>query len=77
MPIYAYHCRDCGEDFEMLVNSGETPACETCASDDLDQLLSLIASPAKGGETAGAGPMACDAPGGCACAGMNRAMADA
>jgi putative FmdB family regulatory protein len=77
MPIYAYHCRDYGENFEMLVNSGETPACETCASDDLDQLLSLIASPAKGGETAGAGPMACDAPGGCACAGMNRAMADA
>jgi putative FmdB family regulatory protein len=76
MPIYAYHCRDCGEDFETLVRSGETPACETCASDDLDQRLSLIASPAKGGETAGAAAMACDAPGGCACAGMG-AIADA
>jgi putative FmdB family regulatory protein len=22
MPIYAYHCRDCGEDFETLVRGG-------------------------------------------------------
>jgi putative FmdB family regulatory protein len=75
MPIYAYHCRDCGEDFETLVMSGEAPACEVCASGDLDQRLSLIASPAKGGE-AGA-EAACEAPGGCACAGMRAAMADA
>jgi putative FmdB family regulatory protein len=74
MPIYAYHCRDCGEDFETLVMGGETPACEACASDDLDQRLSLIASPAKGGESEA---QACDAPGGCACAGMRAAMADA
>jgi len=75
MPIYAYHCRGCGEDFETLVNSGETPACETCAGDDLDQRLSLIASPAKGGDSGA--PVACDAPGGCACAGMRAAMGNA
>jgi putative FmdB family regulatory protein len=74
MPIYAYHCRDCGEDFETLVMAGETPACEACASDDLDQRLSRIASPAKGGESVA---QACDASGGCACAGMRAAMADA
>jgi putative FmdB family regulatory protein len=74
MPIYAYHCRDCGEEFETLVLSDEVPACEACASEDLDQRLSLIASPAKGGESSAE---ACDAPGGCACAAMRAGMADA
>jgi putative FmdB family regulatory protein len=74
MPIYAYHCRDCGDEFETLVMPGETPSCRACASDDLEQQLSLIASPAKGGESS---PMmaACDMPDGCACA--RAAMADA
>jgi putative FmdB family regulatory protein len=74
MPIFAFHCRECGEEFETLVMSGETPECEACASSDLEQQLSLIASPAKGGESI-AEP--CDAPGGCACAGMRAAMANA
>ena len=74
MPIYAYHCRDCGEEFETLVMPGETASCEACASADLDRRLSLIASPAKGGESVAE---TCDAPGGCACAGMRAAMADA
>ena len=76
MPIYAYRCRGCGEQFETLVMSGETPACAACASEDLEQQLSLIAAPAKGGDDAPAFP-ACDRPGGCACAGMGDAMADA
>ena len=75
MPIYAYRCRDCGDEFETLVMSGETPVCGACASADLEQQLSLIASPAKGGEEAPA--MACNRPGGCACAGARAAMADA
>jgi putative FmdB family regulatory protein len=74
MPIYAYHCRDCGEEFETLLMGGETPSCRACAGDDLDQRPSLIASPAKGGESLAE---TCDAPGGCACAGMRAAMADA
>jgi putative FmdB family regulatory protein len=74
MPIYAYQCRDCGEEFETLVVAGETPSCEACSSRALDRRLSLIAAPAKGGEPA---PEACDAPGGCVCAGMRAAMADA
>jgi len=76
MPIYAYRCRDCGDEFETLVTSGETPVCGACASADLEQQLSLIASPAKGGDDAAAFA-ACDRPGGCACAGMRTAMADA
>jgi len=68
MPIYSYACRECGEAFQTLVRSGETPACPSCESEKLDQQLSLIASPHKGGEL-DSGP-AC-APGGClACPGM-------
>jgi putative FmdB family regulatory protein len=53
MPIFAYRCRACGEGFQTLVMSGETPVCKACESADLEQQLSLIASPGKGRE---AGP---------------------
>lgn len=66
MPIYAYHCRDCGEDFQTLVRSGESVSCPECESLKLDQQISLIASPNKGGEVETA-MQACGAsmPGGC------------
>lgn len=68
MPIYSYACCDCGKEFQTLVRGGETPECPKCASTKLDQQLSLIASPAKGGEAdAGACPPEMRA--GCACAG--------
>jgi putative FmdB family regulatory protein len=76
MPIYAYRCRDCGKAFQTLVMSGETPVCEACDSADLEQQLSLIAEPSRGGES-GPSMAACDAMGGCGCAGMCPAMADA
>jgi putative FmdB family regulatory protein len=66
MPIYAYRCRDCGNAFSTLVMSGETPVCEACASAELEQQLSLIAAPGKGGDAAPA-MGACDAMGGCGC----------
>jgi putative FmdB family regulatory protein len=68
MPLYVYASRDCGETFEMLVTPGETPACRACDSDKLNQQISLIATPRRGGETApamascAAGDMCC-----CAC----------
>ena len=77
MPIYAYRCRDCGKEFSTLVMSGETPTCEACASADLEQQLSLIASPAKGGEQTPAMAGSCDMMGGCGCAGACPAFADA
>ncbi len=77
MPIYAYRCRDCGKEFSTLVMSGETPACEACASANLEQQLSLIASPAKGGDQAPAMAGSCDMMGGCGCAGACPAFADA
>ena len=51
MPIFAYRCRSCGEEFQTLVMSGETPVCRSCRSANLEQQVSLIASPAKGGDT--------------------------
>jgi putative FmdB family regulatory protein len=77
MPIYAYRCRDCGKEFSTLVMSGETPACEACASADLEQQLSLIAAPNKGGESTPAMAGACDMMGGCGCAGACPSFADA
>jgi putative FmdB family regulatory protein len=41
MPIYEYACRNCAHKFERLVRTGDTPACPTCKSLDLEQLLSL------------------------------------
>ncbi len=75
VPLFAYRCRACGEEFQTLVMPGETPACKACESAELDQQLSLIASPSKGGE---AGPQlaACGAEMG-ACCGGACAFADA
>jgi len=58
MPLYAYACRDCDDVFETLVMSGETPTCPSCASEKLEQQISLIARPPRGGE-AGAGFAGC------------------
>jgi putative FmdB family regulatory protein len=67
MPIFAYHCRACGKQFQTLLRSGEAPVCEACHSSDLDQQLSLVATPNRGEEagmetTGRSGEM-----GGCAC----------
>jgi putative FmdB family regulatory protein len=70
MPIYGYQCRKCGESFQTLVRSGEEPTCPSCGGAELEQQLSLIASPAKGGDSdapacsnAGAGPACASCPG--------------
>jgi putative FmdB family regulatory protein len=49
MPIFAYHCRACSNQFQTLVRSGEMPVYDACHSADLDQQLSLIAAPNNGG----------------------------
>jgi putative FmdB family regulatory protein len=72
MPLYAYRCRACGKEFETLVTSGETPVCKACGGADLERQLSLIAAPAKGGDSApalapcGAPMEACHGGGSCA-----------
>jgi len=49
MPIYGFHCENCGKEFETLVRSSETAACPGCESTKLSRQLSLIAKPASGG----------------------------
>ena len=41
MPIYEYVCRGCGEEFELLIRGGATPACPACRSEELDKKFSL------------------------------------
>ncbi|MDE2579258.1 MAG: zinc ribbon domain-containing protein [Hyphomicrobiales bacterium] len=72
MPLYAYRCEDCEKTFETLARSSEEPACPHCNGVRLERQLSLIAQPARGGDSGDAG--ACDGAGGC---GMCPAMAGA
>jgi putative FmdB family regulatory protein len=41
MPIFEYECRGCGHEFELLVRTGDVPACPSCTGQDLKKLLSL------------------------------------
>ena len=45
MPIYDFHCRACGHEFEALVRpqDQEPPRCPSCQSVDLERLLSSFA----------------------------------
>ena len=67
MPIYEYHCRSCGRDFETLVRASDTPACIHCSGADLDKKLSVFAAqtgPASGAFAAPAPCGSCGNPGG-------------
>jgi putative FmdB family regulatory protein len=49
MPIYEYQCRQCANEFELLILKGSpTPACPSCQSQDLEQLLSGFAVSSEG-----------------------------
>ena len=45
MPIYDFHCRGCGHEFEALVRPQDQQAasCPSCKSPDLERLLSSFA----------------------------------
>ena len=78
MPLFAYRCRACGNQFQTLVRSGEMPVCVACTSADLDQQLSLIAKPSKGGDTSAETRASCENMGGCGCGqGLCPALAQA
>jgi putative FmdB family regulatory protein len=45
MPIYAYKCKDCGAQFELLVgvtSDSNEIRCEKCGSKNLERLLSTF-----------------------------------
>lgn len=48
MPLYEYQCRKCGNEFEKLVRTGDTPSCDACGSADLEKLLSHTAVSTEG-----------------------------
>jgi putative FmdB family regulatory protein len=49
MPIYEYQCRQCANEFELLVLKGSpVPACPACQSQDIEQLLSGFAVSSEG-----------------------------
>ena len=43
MPIYEYECRNCGNQFEMLVLAKTVASCPACQSQELEQLISGFA----------------------------------
>jgi putative FmdB family regulatory protein len=44
MPIYDFRCRKCANEFEGLMRPQDPPiTCPSCASDDLEKLLSGFA----------------------------------
>ena len=43
MPLYDFHCRTCGHDFEALVRARDVPSCPTCRGQDLERLQSRFA----------------------------------
>jgi putative FmdB family regulatory protein len=49
MPIYEYRCSRCANDFELLVlRTSPAPACPSCGSPDIEQLLSGFAVSSEG-----------------------------
>ena len=42
MPIYEYICRACRHPFERLIRTGDTAACPSCRSQDLERQLSMV-----------------------------------
>ena len=72
MPIFEYHCQDCGREFEQFVTGDRKPACPACQGANLGKLLSApgmvgagerssngAAQPSFGGCGAGGAGCAC------------------
>lgn len=73
MPIYEYHCNDCGKNFECLIIGNDTPKCSNCSSENAARLMSACGFFSKSGtgETVGtsAGASSCSGCSATSCAG--------
>jgi putative FmdB family regulatory protein len=49
VPLYEYQCRACQQQFELLVRTGDVPACPECQSADLERMLSMFGVTTPGG----------------------------
>jgi putative FmdB family regulatory protein len=48
MPLYDFHCRSCGNEFEALSRAQDPPVtCPSCKSPELERLLSGFAVSSK------------------------------
>ncbi len=56
MPIYDYKCRACGKVFEVLLEAGEAPVCDSCGSADLERALT---APGRVGVSSPGGGLQC------------------
>jgi putative FmdB family regulatory protein len=43
MPLFDFHCRQCGHDFEALVRPQAPAVCPSCRSQDLEKQMSAFA----------------------------------
>lgn len=62
MPIYEYHCSDCGADFEKLLRSmfsQETITCPECEGTHVAKALSLIGASRSSSSSSAAPAAAC------------------
>jgi putative FmdB family regulatory protein len=47
MPLYEYHCNDCGDEFEKMVRFSEantSPHCPSCTSQNTRKKISAVAA---------------------------------
>jgi putative FmdB family regulatory protein len=60
MPIYAYRCLKCNEEFEALVlGSNEKVDCPRCKGDKIERLMSACGFRSEGGFTPSTGSSGC------------------
>lgn len=55
MPIHDYHCRACGQRFELLVLGSAVPTCRHCGSTALERQVSLTAPQGRSAAIVAAG----------------------
>ena len=68
MPIYEYHCDECGTDFERLVRTADEAATCECGSDKIERRWSVFAAhTAVGSSPSSAGPACPTCPMGGSC----------
>jgi len=48
MPIFEYHCIECGEGFETIVLGDQEVACPLCSGKNVTKLLSTFSHTSKG-----------------------------
>jgi putative FmdB family regulatory protein len=49
MPLYSYHCADCGQDAELLITEGRKPVCPSCGGEKMERLLGRVAPQGRSG----------------------------